>query len=82
VDFEVYTGQRDARVGETWGKFSTTTDLSTSIQGGPMYGHNEAVPLMLASSKVSTVCLPSEPWDTVLLARLRFLTDRDEPTSH
>lgn len=77
VDFEVFARTVS---GEAWGKFTTTTDLSDSI--GPIYDVPGEERLCVNSgSKVSLVKRPGEAWDTVLLARLRFLTDKEEPTS-
>ncbi|EKM52507.1 uncharacterized protein PHACADRAFT_211755 [Phanerochaete carnosa HHB-10118-sp] len=77
VDLEVFA---KAIPGEAWGKFTTTTDLSASI--GPQYSlSGENTPRVDSGSKVSLVKKPGEPWDTVLLAKLRFPTDKEEPTS-
>lgn len=77
VDFEVFG--RPAP-GEPWGKFTTTTDLSESA--GPTYRvPGQDTPRVISGSKVSVTKKPGEPWDTVLLARLRFPTDKEEPTS-
>ena len=77
VDFEVFT---KVSPGEPWGQFRTTTDLSESV--GPHYRVPGEAPLRIDSgSFVSLVKKQGEPWDTVLLARLRFPTDKEEPTS-
>ena len=66
--------------GEPWGQFKTTTDLSAS--SGPQYiVPGEATPQVTSGSKVSVVKKHGEPQDTVLIARLHFLTDKEEPTS-
>ncbi|THH30137.1 hypothetical protein EUX98_g4033 [Antrodiella citrinella] len=75
VNFNVFSG---SRVGQPWGQFSTSTDLSSSNLSGPVY--TEEAPGYLSASKVSN-SRTSGKWDTVLLARLRFPTDRSEPTS-
>ena len=75
VNFNVFTG---SRVGQKWGEFSTSTDLGMAAPGGPAY--TEEVPLADFYSHVSIVKKPSDPWDTVLIARLRFPTDKDEAT--
>ncbi|KAH9924941.1 hypothetical protein B0H21DRAFT_886279 [Amylocystis lapponica] len=74
VNFNVYAAPRS---GQPWGHFSTTTDLSASLVGGPVYA-DEPVSNVLSASKVSAM---RGPWDTVLLARLRFRPDGTEPTS-
>lgn len=43
--------------------------------------YNEDMPLVVSASKVSDVKREGEQWDTVLLAKLRFPTDKEEPTS-
>lgn len=75
VNFNVFSS---AKPGQTWGEFSTTTESSMTIPG-PIY--NEPVPIPLSESKVSVVKRTTEPWDTVLIARLRFPPDKDIPTS-
>lgn len=75
VNFSVFGA---ARSGQTWGKFSTSAD-TTAAGAGPVY-HEEG-PGSLSASKVSVAKRPGDAWDTVLLARLRFAPDRDEPTS-
>ncbi|TCD62464.1 hypothetical protein EIP91_006834 [Steccherinum ochraceum] len=75
VNFNVSSS---ARAGQEWGRFTTSTDLSASIVGGPVYV--EEAPGYSSVSKISTV-KTSGKWDTVLLARLRFPPDRTEPTS-
>lgn len=75
VNFNVFTG---SRVGQKWGEFSTSTDLGMAAPGGPAY--KEEVPLTDFYAHVSSVKKPSEAWDTVLIARLRFPPDRDEAT--
>lgn len=79
VNFNVYTG---VKPGQEWGAFSTTmADLSSSMLGGPLY-HEEMVGNPLSASNISRVKeSSSSPWDSVLLARLRFKTDAAEPTS-
>ncbi|GJE89108.1 hypothetical protein PsYK624_052000 [Phanerochaete sordida] len=77
VDFSVFAKPLP---GEPWGQFATTTDLSDST--GPQYRvPGESTPQVTSGSKVSVVKKHGEAWDTVLLARLRFLTDKEEPTS-
>ncbi|TCD62466.1 hypothetical protein EIP91_006836 [Steccherinum ochraceum] len=75
VNFNVSSS---ARAGQEWGRFTTSTDLSASIVGGPVYV--EEAPGYSSVSKISTV-KTSGKWDTVLLARLRFPPDCTEPTS-
>ena len=77
VHFNVFAS---ARPGQTWGAFSIDTDsLGPNLVGGPTY--HEDVPGKHAwAIKVSEV-YPGKPWDTVLLARLRFRPDEDHPTA-
>lgn len=79
INFNVYTG---ARPGQPWGYFSTTSTatLSNSMLGGSVY-HESMEGNTDSASKVSSVQSSSAPWDTVLLARLRFKPDVAEPTS-
>ena len=81
VNFNVYAG---SKTGQPWGAFSTATDLSTSVSGGPVYREEAegSQPLIsLITPKVSDVKGPNDRWDTVLVARLRFAPDRDECTA-
>ncbi|KIP06901.1 hypothetical protein PHLGIDRAFT_106442 [Phlebiopsis gigantea 11061_1 CR5-6] len=75
VNFNVFTG---SQVGQKWGEFSTSTDLAMAAPDGPAY--KEEVPLADFWPRISKVKEPGEPWDTVLIARLRFPTDKDEAT--
>jgi abelson tyrosine-protein kinase 1 len=69
--FNVYSSPKS---GQPWGTFTTDTELE---QGGPSY--HEPVPgNPLSSCKVSST---GQPWNTVLVARLRFKPDVLEPTS-
>ncbi|KAG5637075.1 hypothetical protein H0H81_005845 [Sphagnurus paluster] len=64
------------RIGKPWGTFTTDTEVPSEL-GGPCY--DEPVPgNSISSSKVSN---HGGPWDTVLIARLRFKPDIVEPTS-
>lgn len=76
VHFNVYGGQK---TGRPWGTFAIDTDLANSTLGGPVY-HEEQIDKLLSANKVSAVDA-SGPWDTLLLARLRFKPDVPEPTS-
>ncbi|KZT05047.1 uncharacterized protein LAESUDRAFT_750759 [Laetiporus sulphureus 93-53] len=76
LHFNVYSSPK---VGQTWGHFSTTTDPSSSLAAGPVYA-DEPLESERSAKKVSSVG-HGGPWDTVLLARLRFKTDSAEPTS-
>ncbi|KAI0049057.1 hypothetical protein FA95DRAFT_1538888 [Auriscalpium vulgare] len=78
VNFNIYNA---TKVGQTWGQFSFTAAAqpSASVLGGPIY-HEEMVGNTVSADKVSRV-KASGPWDTVLLARLRFKPDATEPTS-
>ncbi|EMD32697.1 hypothetical protein CERSUDRAFT_143220 [Gelatoporia subvermispora B] len=75
VNFDVYSAPIK---GEPWGQL-TTTDLAASIGSGPVYNEEPAGGAQSAS-KISTYT-GRTPWDTVLLARLRFKTDAADPTS-
>ena len=72
--FNVYTYPR---VGQAWGTFTTDT-FSEDFTGSSFNEESPGNPL--SASKVSTTVGPA-PWDTVLLARLRFKPDVLEPTS-
>lgn len=76
LNFSVHSA---ARAGQPWGHFSTSTDLSSSLLGGPVYS-DEPIGGQLSAQKVSSVGRGGR-WDSVLLARLRFKTDSPEPTS-
>ncbi|KAJ6577758.1 hypothetical protein B0H19DRAFT_568412 [Mycena capillaripes] len=69
--FNVYSSPKG---GNPWGTFTTDTE---SEQGGPSY-HEPIHGNPLSASKVSRT---GGPWDTVLIARLRFKPDVLEPTS-
>ncbi|KAH9921625.1 uncharacterized protein B0H18DRAFT_1121320 [Fomitopsis serialis] len=77
LNFNVYSSPR---AGQPWGHFSTTTDLSSSMVGGPVYDEPDGNPLDVSANKVSDVGRGGK-WDAVLLARLRFTTDGVDPTS-
>lgn len=76
VNFEVFSAPRS---NQPWGRFSVSTDLSSSMIGGPDY-HEEPEDSLQSASKVSNTGRGGK-WDAVLLARLRFKTDSSEPTS-
>jgi abelson tyrosine-protein kinase 1/abelson tyrosine-protein kinase 2 len=66
-----------ARVGRAWGRFTLTPAEQVSSK-------TEQQDLMVGAvtaNNVSFVKGSSEPWDSVLLARLRFKPDLPEPTS-
>ena len=72
--FSVYATPQN---GKPWGAFTTDTDVPQEL--GPSYDEDEASDTSLVQeSKVSD---HGRPWDTVLLARLRFKPDVLEPTS-
>ncbi|OCH89375.1 hypothetical protein OBBRIDRAFT_668393 [Obba rivulosa] len=75
VNFDVYSAPQK---GEPWGQL-TTTDLAASIGSGPIY-HEEPAGGAQNTSKISSFS-GRTPWDTVLIARLRFKPDAAEPTS-
>ncbi|KAJ7249923.1 hypothetical protein C8J57DRAFT_685725 [Mycena rebaudengoi] len=71
VNFNVYAPQKD---GQPWGNF--TTDAAE--QGGPSY-YQPAHKAPDFDCKISIA--GGRPWDTLLLAVLRFKPDSDDPTS-
>jgi hypothetical protein len=71
VHFSVYT---TPKIGKPWGAFTTDTEVSPEL--GPSY--DDASDTIVQESKVSC---HGGPWDTVLVARLRFKPDVLEPTS-
>ncbi|EIW75046.1 hypothetical protein CONPUDRAFT_140363 [Coniophora puteana RWD-64-598 SS2] len=77
--FNVYA---NPRVGQSWGTFTTDAETSAAEEG-PSY--QEEIPeRALFASKVSDTTSgtpPTSRWDTLLLGRLRFKPDVDEPTS-
>lgn len=76
VHFNVFAG---AKIGQKWGTFSVDTELPANTAGGPVY--HEDVPGKHASANKVSENRPSQPWDTLLLARLRFRPDDDRPTA-
>jgi abelson tyrosine-protein kinase 1 len=68
-----------ARVGRAWGQF-TLTSAEEGLQPSSETDQQAMVGAVTASN-VSLVKGSSEPWDSVLLARLRFKPDVPEPTS-
>ncbi|KAF7799186.1 hypothetical protein EIP86_010417 [Pleurotus ostreatoroseus] len=75
VNFDVFSSTRP---GQVWGKFSTTEGTPPSPLG-PVY-HQET-PGALSAHRVSQMKQQGAKWDTVLLAKLRFPPDQEEPTS-
>ncbi|ESK86494.1 hypothetical protein Moror_9860 [Moniliophthora roreri MCA 2997] len=71
--FNVYTSNKSK---QPWGTFTTDTEVPLEM-GGPVY-HEEVKSQSLSASKVSN---NGDPWNTVLVARLRFKPDVLEPTS-
>ena len=72
--FSVYATPKN---GQPWGAFTTDKDVPQAL--GPSYEEDEASDTSLVQdSKVSD---HGRPWETVLLARLRFKPDVLEPTS-
>ncbi|EGO28920.1 hypothetical protein SERLADRAFT_413601 [Serpula lacrymans var. lacrymans S7.9] len=73
--FNVFSNPKNGR---DWGTFTTDTEFPRDY-GGPSYP--EEIPgKALSASKISRIG-PKNKWDTLLLARLRFKPDIDEPTS-
>ncbi|KAF8584749.1 hypothetical protein K439DRAFT_1653139 [Ramaria rubella] len=76
VHFNVFT---DRREGQDWGAFSTDTGVTP--MPGPQYNGDSPVLNSVHATKISRVRASSDPdADAVLLARLRFKPDEDEPT--
>ncbi|KAF5362649.1 hypothetical protein D9758_009617 [Tetrapyrgos nigripes] len=71
--FNVFTA---ARTGQPWGTFTTDTGFPTDVVG-PSY-HEPVTENSLSASKVSP---EGAPWNTLLIARLRFKPDVLDPTS-
>ncbi|KAH7911476.1 hypothetical protein BJ138DRAFT_1135374 [Hygrophoropsis aurantiaca] len=69
------------KVGRAWGTF--TTDSVSSSESGPSY-HEEVPGNAVFAGKISDSRggnVSSSKWDSLILARLRFKPDVDEPTS-
>ncbi|KAF8147822.1 hypothetical protein B0H34DRAFT_738281 [Crassisporium funariophilum] len=71
--FNVYSTPKS---GQPWGMFTTDTEVPREL--GPLYDDEPGDVARLSASKVSS---HGGPWDTVLMARLRFKPDVLEPTS-
>ncbi len=69
-----------ARVGRAWGEF-TLTSAEQGLEPSSKMGQQDLMLDALTANNVSIVRDSSEPWDSVLLARLRFKPDLPEPTS-
>lgn len=77
VHFNVFTDQRE---GQDWGSFSTDTEVSPSMVG-PHFTADGPSPASIHASRVSRVRSGTDlEMDAVLLARLRFKPDEDQPT--
>jgi serine/threonine protein kinase len=79
VHFNVFA---DKRAGKPWGTFTTEHGARPDVAGP---SHREAIPgQTMFASKVSTGGGSEEnisaKWDTLMLARLRFMPDVEEPT--
>jgi hypothetical protein len=70
--FSVYATPKN---GKPWGAFTTDTEVPPEL--GPSYDEAGDT-ILIQDSKVSN---HGGPWDSVLLARLRFKPDVLEPTS-
>ena len=75
VHFNVFS---PPKANQPWGVFAMDDGLPPNAAGGPTY-HEEVPGKHTSANKVSNVS--SGPWNTVLLARLRFKPDDDRPTS-
>lgn len=76
VNFNVFS---PARVGRTWGEF-TLTSAEQGLEPSSETERQDSMVGAVTASNVSRV-KGSEPWDSVLLARLRFKPDLAEATS-
>jgi abelson tyrosine-protein kinase 1 len=79
VHFNVFV---DRRVGQDWGSFSTDSDVLPTMPG-PEFNLDPDVPNVATvhATKISQVRASSDSdVHAVLLARLRFKPDEDEPT--
>lgn len=80
VHFNVFT---DRRVGQDWGSFSTDSDVLSTMPGPEFHLERDASYVAsVHATKISRVHAGSDPGglDAVLLAKLRFKPDEDEPT--
>ena len=77
VHFNVFASPKS---GQKWGAFAVDTDkLPLDFANGPSW--HEDVPGKHASANKVSEVESSKPWDTVLLARLRFRPDEETPTA-
>ena len=65
------------RNGQPWGKFSVSKETIPSAVGGPDYGEESTIEFTF-KEKVSETS--GGPWPSLLLARLRFKPDAQDPT--
>ena len=73
--FNVYT---TPKAGQPWGTFVNDTEVPASEHGPSDDESSDIIPSRVEAKKVSRY---GDPWNTVLLARLRFKPDVLEPTS-
>ena len=73
----------DRRNGQKWGEFKTDESMpQESTVGGPSWIESEEHPIdEVYSTKVSNNGDSAKQWNALILARLRFRPDEDEPTS-
>ncbi|KAG2006316.1 TKL/TKL-ccin protein kinase [Coprinopsis cinerea AmutBmut pab1-1] len=75
VHFNVH---KASKIGQPWGTFTTdSTAHAARNQSGPCYDEADTRP-RIEASKVS---IHGGEWETVLISRLRFRADEDEPTA-
>lgn len=74
VHFNVFSSPK---AGQPWGAFTTDKEVPHEL-GGPAWDEPTST-TPVSASKVSASGRPG--WDTVLIARLRFKPDAQEPTS-
>lgn len=73
--FNVYSNPKP---GQPWGMFTTDSEVAKGL--GPSYENEEInESIRVNASKVSRHGV--NPWDSILLARLRFKPDALDPTS-
>jgi len=78
VHFNVFADKRD---GQEWGVFSTdSADLAPTMPGPDYVGDAPNLSAVHATKVSQVLSTPSTDVDAVLIARLRFKPDEEEPT--
>lgn len=78
VHFDVYN---DKRLGQKWGQFTPDEALPDATTAEGWNERDEHPVDNLFSCKVSVNGDSAKGWDALILARLRFRPDEEEPTS-